>query len=184
MKYGLVEDGVLVRVIENDPANLFDALEAESWMAVPDGVRVGDVFDGKNFAAPPDKSTLPPTSQERAAFAALVDAQVDAIYISVQGERVTEYMLAESDATAYKSAGYSGTVPSSVASWAAAKAKDAKWAADDILATATAWRGAQGAIRAQRLAIKEAAKTATLLAPLRAQWAGFLAVVKKQLGVV
>lgn len=131
----------------------------------------------------PEPVVPPPTTQDRIDFAKMVDAQVDAIYTAVQGERVTEYMLAESDATAYKSAGYAGTVPSSVASWAAAKAKDAKWAADDILATATAWRGAQGAIRAQRLAIKEQVKIAPSLVPLRAQWAGFLAVVKKQLGV-
>ena len=94
-----------------------------------------------------------------------------------------EYVLAESDAKAYKSAGYTGTVPDSVASWASAKGETATWATDDILTTARGWRQAQSAIRATRLTCKEQARTATDLAPVVAQWAGFVVAIKTALGV-
>lgn len=122
-------------------------------------------------------------ARELPEFLAYVDAQVDAIYIAVQGERITEYMLAESEATAYKTAGYKGTVPGSVASWAAAKGKDARWACDDILTTAASWRYMQNMLRSQRLGIKEQAKTAPNLAPLRTQFDGFVVGVKQKLGI-
>lgn len=117
------------------------------------------------------------------AFCRKIDADVDVIYAAVQGNRVTEYLIAESDATAYKAAGYAGTVPQSVACWATAKAKTSQWAADDILATAVAWRGAQSNIRAMRLACKETAKAASDLTAVTAQWAGFLTTVRSALGV-
>ena len=123
------------------------------------------------------------TDSERAALLKQIDADTDAIYLAVQGYRGTEYLLAESDATAYKSAGYTGEVPSSVQSWASAKAQTAQWAADDILATAAGWRAAQSAIRAQRLARKEQARTATDLGPVAAAWAGFVATIRAALGV-
>ena len=48
--------------------------------------------------------------------------------------------------------GYIGDpAPASVASWATAKGMTAQQAADDINATAAAWRTAQAAIRAARL---------------------------------
>ena len=112
-----------------------------------------------------------------------IDADTDAIYGAVQGNRGSEYQLAEADATAYKAAGYTGTVPASVQAWATAKAKTAAWAADDILTTATAWRGAMASIRSNRLAKKESVKTATDLAPITAQWDGFVAYIKTALGI-
>lgn len=120
----------------------------------------------------------------RTALLKQIDADTDAIYLAVQGYRGPEYMLAETDATAYKDAGYTGTVPSSVQSWATAKSQTAQWAADDILATAAAWRTAQASIRAQRLARKEQARTAADLAPVATGWAGFVAAIRAALGVV
>ena len=122
-------------------------------------------------------------TEDRAALLIKIDADTDAIYGAVQGNRGSEYQLAEMDATAYKAAGYTGTVPASVQAWATAKGKTATWAADDILKTATAWRGAMASIRSNRLAKKEAAKTATDLAPITAQWDGFVAYIKTALGV-
>lgn len=55
-----------------------------------------------------------------------------------------------------------------------------------IIDTATAWRVAQGAVRAARLLRKEQARNAVDLAALdvvRAQWQGFMAAVRSQLGV-
>ena len=112
-----------------------------------------------------------------------IDADTDAIYRAVQGERATEYLLAESDAKSYKAAGYTGTVPDSVASWASAKGQTATWAADDILTTATGWRQAQASIRATRLACKEQARTLPDLGPVAAAWRGFVATIRQALGV-
>jgi hypothetical protein len=123
------------------------------------------------------------TTDERAALLKKIDADTDAIYLAVQGNRGPEYQLAETDAIAYKAAGYTGTVPASVQSWATAKAQTAQWSADDILTTATAWRGAQASIRANRLARKEAARTASDLSPVTTQWDGFVKAIKTALGV-
>lgn len=112
-----------------------------------------------------------------------IDADTDAIYRAVQGERATEYLLAESDAKAYVAGGYTGTVPDSVASWAAATGNTNTWAADDIVATANAWRGAQSSIRATRLMCKEQARTLPDLGPVAAAWRGFVATIRQALGV-
>jgi hypothetical protein len=127
---------------------------------------------------------VPPVlAADRATLLARIDADTDAIYRAVQGDRAAEYLLAESDATAYKNAGYTGTVPSSVQSWANAKTQTAQWATDDILATATAWRNAQAAIRANRLALKEQGRVGTDLSAIENQWSAFVVTIRKMLGV-
>jgi hypothetical protein len=115
-----------------------------------------------------------------------IDADADAIYHAVMGNRATEYSQANADATAYKTAGYTGTVPAYVQAWATATGKTAQWAADDILATAAAWLQAQAAIRQNRLARKEAARTATdsgALIVVKSQWESFVAAIKGQLKI-
>ena len=116
-----------------------------------------------------------------------IDADTDALYAAVTGNRGMEYITAEAEATAFAGGGYTADpAPASVASWATAKGWTAQAAADDIIATATAWRAAQAAIRAARLLRKERARTAADLAALattRAQWAGFVAAIREQLGV-
>lgn len=132
------------------------------------------------------KAAAADPSPAKAAFIVKVDADVDAIYALAVGNRATEYQLAEIDAQAFKDAGYTGDVPGSVHSWAVAKGATDTWAADNILATATAWRTAQAAIRAARLARKEGARVAADLAALatvQAQWAGFVAAVRASLGL-
>lgn len=116
-----------------------------------------------------------------------IDATADAIYAAALGNRATEYAEAEAQATEYKTAGYTGTVPAYVQAWATATGKTAQWAADDILATAATWRTAQTAIRAQRLICKQHAKAATTQSALDAvavQWGAFVAQVKVQLGAL
>lgn len=114
-----------------------------------------------------------------------IDTDVDAINNAVIGSRAQEYELAEKHAQEYKDAGYSGPVPSSVQSWATAKAWTTTQAADDILTTAAHWRTAQAAIRAQRLLRKEQVRSATDVAGITAAtaaWAGFVAAIRGQLG--
>ena len=195
--YARIQNGIAVDVRSESPVGCFTDNIVAEFVTVPDEVRNGWLHNNGVFTAPPAPPV--PTQEELDAIAAAesarvltaaranlirqIDADTDAIYRAVQGDRAMEYVLAESDAKAYKSAGYTGTVPGSVASWASAKGQTATWAADDILTTATGWRQAQSSIRATRLTCKEQARAATDLAPVVAQWAGFLVTVKAALGV-
>ena len=117
---------------------------------------------------------------------AKIDADTDAIYGAALGNRGEEYTRAATEAQAYKDAGYTGTVPASVQSWATAKSWTATQAADDILATATQWIKAQAAIRAARLVSKEQVRNAAdaaELAGVLGAWANFVGVIRGQLGV-
>ncbi len=115
-----------------------------------------------------------------------VDRDVDAIYAAALGNRGPEYADAEMEALEFKAAGYSGTAPASVQSWATAKGWTATQATNDILAAAAQLRGAKQAIRAQRLLRKEQVKAAATAADARAAmaaWAVFVAAIKAQLGL-
>ena len=122
----------------------------------------------------------------KAAALLKIDADTDAIYGAILGNRAEEYTSASDDAVAYKAAGYTGTVPPGVQSWATAKGWTATKAADDILATTTAWVNAQNAIRATRLARKEQVRAATDAAGISTvmtAWAGFVVYMRGQLGL-
>jgi hypothetical protein len=113
-----------------------------------------------------------------------VDADVDAIYANAIGNRATEYGEAEAEANAFKAAAYLGVVPTYVASWLASNTKGlttAQQATDDILAQATAWRGAAAAIRSNRLSAKK--NISTDVPTAMAQWNGFVAAIRSQLGI-
>lgn len=125
-------------------------------------------------------------AEAKAAAVLKIDADADAIYGAVQGNRIEEYRTSEVEGSAFKAANYAGTVPPSVSSWATVKGWTAQQACDDILATAAAWRGAQAAIRAARLTRKEQAKNASDLAGVTnalAAWGAFRAAVRTQLGL-
>ncbi|MES2401884.1 MAG: hypothetical protein V4573_17970 [Pseudomonadota bacterium] len=141
--------------------------------------------------APDPAETFPAPSLAELKQAAVkrIDADTDALIAAVIGNRASEYERAEAQATAFAAGGYAGPVPACVQSWADAKVASGwtvQQAADDILATAAAWRPAQEAIRAQRLLRKEQARNvedAAAVAAVLAQWAGFLVAMKGQLGV-
>ena len=195
--YARISNGIAVDVRSESPVGCFTDNIVAEFVTVPDNVQNGWLHDNGSFAAPP----LPPVPTQaeldtiaaaeaarvltvaRASLIRQIDADTDAIYRAVQGDRAMEYVLAESDAKAYKSAGYTGTVPDSVASWASAKGQTATWATDDILTTAAGWRQAQASIRATRLTLKELARTGSDMAPIAAQWAGFVAAIRTALGV-
>ena len=195
--YARIQNGVVCDARAESPIGCYVDEFAAQFVSIPDGVGNGWLFDGTDFAAPPEPPA--PTQEELDAIAAAeaarvltaarkslihqIDADTDAIYRAVQGDRAMEYLQAEAEAKQYKKDGYTGTVPDSVASWASAKGQTATWATDDILTTATAWRGAQSSIRATRLTLKEQARTANDMAPIAAQWAGFVAAIKTALGV-
>jgi hypothetical protein len=115
-----------------------------------------------------------------------IDADVDAIYAAVIGNRSDEYNAANTEAAAFKAAGYTGTAPASVQSWATAKGWTATQAADDILTAAAHLATLRDTIRAHRLAKKEAARTAANKAALdtvAAQWSAALASIRAAAGL-
>jgi hypothetical protein len=68
--------------------------------------------------------------------------------------RTFEYQAAESDAVAYRDAGFQGTVPPFVACWADARGWTAQQAAEDILTEAARFRYALIYLRTVRLKAK------------------------------
>ena len=113
------------------------------------------------------------------------ESDTDNLIRSVVGERANEYLVAEEEAIAYKSAGYPDTdVPSSVSSDAIANGHSNTVACDNIIVMATNWRAMQVALRAQRLLSKAQVKAVTLvseIAPIKATWSGFLVELKSQI---
>ena len=91
-----------------------------------------------------------------------IDVEADIIRTRVVGDpvRVFEYQWAETEANAYKAAGYTGTVPVSVSSWATAKGWTPQQACDDILVAAATFRSVMAAIRNTRLIGKEQIRAA------------------------
>lgn len=115
-----------------------------------------------------------------------IDADVDTVYKLVIGNRLAEYQLAEREATEFKNNNYSGTVPSTVQSWATAQNQTAQWAADSILAQANAWINAQNAIRSARLATKAAVQNAQNESEINAvknNWKITIQQIRQSLGV-
>lgn len=173
--------GSLWRLEKDDVAGTWRAVEDDSTI-VRFGFTRAD-FPGATAPALP-LYVAPPSPASEAI--SKIDADTDAIYGAVLGNRAEEYTLAATDAQAYKAAGYGGAAPSSVQSWATARCWTATQAADDILATATEWRSAQAAIRAARLDRKEQVRTATDAAGVTmamTEWAEFVAYMRGQLGV-
>lgn len=141
------------------------------------------------FATPAEEeaAVAADVATKRRAAVLQIDADTDSIYGSVLGNRAEEYTSAGNDAASFKSAGYTGTVPAGVKSWATAKGWTATQAADDILKTAASWLAAQNGIRAARLLRKEQVKTATNVAGVAealTAWQVFVTYIKKMLGLV
>lgn len=139
----------------------------------------------------PEPAPVKSIADLKLAAIASIDADVDEITSKVIGNRSIEYVEAETQALAYQQAGYTGTVPSMVQAWVNAKAIEgitwtAQQAAEDIMGTAVAWRGAVTLIRTNRLNAKAYVRMAADEAALnvaKANWAGFVAAVRQQLGI-
>lgn len=170
----------------NIPADAVDITD-EQHAALLAGQASGKIISADANGHPVLTDPAPPTLAESiAALIRQIDADADAIYTAALGNRATEYAEAEAQAQAFKDAGYAGAAPAYVQAWSDATGKTAQWAADDILATAAAWRAAQTSIRVNRLARKEAARKAAgvaALAPVTAAWQAFVVAIKAQLGL-
>ena len=101
----------------------------------------------------------PTAAQQLATLQPELCAQIDmaakAVYNAIGGDSpglLAEYQQANADATSFKGAGYPASdVPSTVACWATASGMTAQAAADNIIATASAWYACLDAIRQARL---------------------------------
>lgn len=156
MKYAFLNNGTALEVVSTDPHLLFVPNYASQFVEVPDGVQASWYLSNGQW--------LPPTPAlpTRAELVTEIDKAADALRLLIVGDslRVEEYRIAREEATAFVAANYSGTVPSSVQSWATAKNWTPKQAADDIMHTAQLWSSALYAIRTIRLVGKEAVRNA------------------------
>lgn len=110
-----------------------------------------------------------------------IDAIADAARTKVVGDpiRVKEYEVSQQEAQAYKDAGYAGTVPQSVKSWAEAKEWTAQQAADDILAASARWYAALYGIRDARLKAKENIRNAGTWSVVESTFSAYEAAIAR-----
>ncbi len=134
---------------------------------------------------------------ETAALADLAEAaiartylDVDRVHVDAVGSRTTEYQEAETAARAYVATGNHGVADSDVHSFAlhnpTGQVQTDQWAAEQIIARADAFRGAQKAMRNQRFqrqAEMRAAATAEELQAVEALWSQFITNLRAQLGL-
>lgn len=134
----------------------------------------------------PFPADTPSLSELKNAFILKIDVDVDAIYASVVGNRFVEYQDASIEAKAFKDNGYTGEAGSSITSWASVKGQSLKWAADDILATAAAWKIVQSNLRMLRLTHKEQSRVSvskSQLETVQTSWQSALVSIKTMLGL-
>lgn len=136
-----------------------------------------ELFDG--LLSPSDPAVV---ALRTAEALTRIDADVDAIYAAVVGNRSIEYTEAEADASDFAAANFAGTVPQSVAAYSAAAGLTDQQAAEAILAQASAWRAAVLQIRTARLAAKAGVRAGDIDAAL-STWSDFVAQMRAGLGV-
>lgn len=149
---------------------------------------IGDVWTGavivKNFRN---------LETEKAELIARVKSEAGEVTQQVLQGLVSEYELAEQEASEYKASGYSNTpIPGSVQSEVNSKAAKgviitAAVACDTILAAATAWRIAQAELRNNRLTVSSAveiAKDTIALNVIKEKHDTFMTALKIQLGIL
>ena len=115
---------------------------------------IGWLWDGETLTPPP------PPPFDRTAAALQIDDAVAAIYGRFTRFQL-EYTERESQAQAYKDAGYTGEVPPRVAEFATPAGMPAQAATDLILAQAANLRTAQGELSALRMRKYEVLRAAT-----------------------
>lgn len=148
----------------------------------PEGVSVIEITDAQWYACISNPGytvksgslvePIPPTASQQlsalqASLCSQIDATADQVYVAIGGPspgRLAEYQQASNDAQAFKAAGYPiANVPATVACWVTASGMTPQAAADNIIATATAWFGVLENIRAARLIGKSNVNKATTI---------------------
>lgn len=174
--YVIIENGIVINRTQAE-----SPLE-ENWVE-SDRAQIGWTYVDGVFAPP--AVNVPTVAEQVPVILRQIDGDVDAIYAAAVGNRATEYQKSEEQARSYRAADYAGDGPKAVTAWANATGNSARWAADDIIATADAWHTAEDTIRDVRLMCKQRARNAQTeeaLEAVRIQWAAFLAQIRAQLG--
>jgi len=176
-------------------AEWMDTVFAQAWVFAGDrslfpDYATGEVgLEGTLTGQTPVRVVLNNTSplpDLKAMYTAKTDADTDAIYASVIGERGVEYTIAEDEARAFQAGNYAGAVPPMIATYCAGSGMTPQDATDYTLQLADAWRTAMLAIRQQRTATKTAITAATTqdeLSTAMTYWDAFVAAMRSQLGV-
>lgn len=146
------------------PADIVDVPYGEYQMVQNRAIDEGyDYVDGHIVILPPPQ----PTFAEYVAVAMLhIDNWAEITRIAAVGDvmRSVEYDLVATEATAFKDAGYQGTVPATIQSWVDVSGMSAKDACDNILATRAGYLSALTQVRDIRLKGKAAVAAATDMA--------------------
>ncbi len=148
-KYAIIENNVVSNIIVAEQS----FAQSLGAILVDDSVAIGDLWNGVVFTKPK------PVPFDRVAAGKAIDKAVIAVYEkpTVLGD---EYKLRESEAEAYKAAGYTGTVPELIAGFATPAMMSPQAATDLILYQAAQLRGALkqlGNLRMQKYAVSAAA---------------------------
>jgi hypothetical protein len=176
-------NGIIINTIVVNSLDVFPDLIDASIGGV-----IGDVWTGTAIV-----KNARDLEMEKAALIARVKSEAGEITQQVLQGLVSEYELAEREASEYKVAGYPNTpIPSSVQSEINSKAAKnviitATVACDTILAAATAWRTAQAELRDNRLTVTSAAEIAEdaiALDAIKEKHDTFMTALKVKLGIL
>lgn len=152
MRAHIIEGGAVANTIA---VSSLDSLPGVTLIdADQHGGTIGWLWDGETLTPPP------PQPFDRTAAALQIDEAVAAIYGRFTRFQL-EYTERESQAQAYKDAGYTGTVPPRVAEFATPAGMPAQAATDLILQQAANLRAAQGELSALRMRKYEVLRAAT-----------------------
>lgn len=163
-----------------------DAVEitVEEWQALLEGQASGQVISADANGNPVLVTPAGPTlSQAQDSGLKQIDIEAEAlrgVYITANSGQVATYILKYNEATAFKTAGYTGDVPGLVQAEVAAIGGTAQAAADSILAQYAAWTALAASIetvrRTAKVAVNAATTTAAVTAAVTAATTGFTAI--------
>lgn len=143
------------------------------------------VYEGGVYFAVLTVDTYPTLVQEARLAAEVrrleskIDADVDAIYAKVIGNRTVEYQIAYDETKAWADNNYAGDPPFSVTAHVDAYGITAQESAAEILAVGNAWYGLVRTLRQSRLQAKGLARQHQFT-QAEAYWNGVLAQVASQ----
>lgn len=157
---------------------------ASAWV----NYHANEARDGVELVTPEEQ--VDALEMMKASAIAATYADVDAVTRAAVGDRAEEYRDAEAAARAFVLAGYEGDVDESVSSYAlynpTGQEQSNRWAADQIIARADAFRAAQKTMRTRRFAgqadIRQADSPEALALAVEA-WNKFIAGIRAALGV-
>lgn len=168
-----------------------DAVEitVEQWQALLEGQSGGQQIVGDANGNPILQAyPAPALPDQKTAALKQIDDDAEALrglYITANSGQIATYIMKFNDASAFKTAGYTGTVPGLVQSEMAATGQTAQQAADAIIAQYTAWNTLAASIetvrRTAKVAVGAASDSAGVQAGVTAAETGF-AQIKQAAG--